>query len=87
MIKCSEAQFQYPLILLKDLSSALNKAFIRHLYIAKGSSGELRTQIHIAIKQGYIIDEKGIELIAMCKKLSSMIYKFILARKIKTRRT
>ena len=63
-----------------------NKAFIRHLYIAKGSSGELRTQIYIAMNQGYIPDQKGKDLIEMCKKLSAMIYKFIMARKIKERR-
>lgn len=63
-----------------------NKAFIRHLYIAKGSSGELRTQIYVAINQGYISDKKWKELIEMYKKLSAMIYKFIMARKIKERR-
>jgi four helix bundle protein len=43
--------------------------FIRFLYIAKGSSGELRTQLHLAIKIGYIelgpsiqaIDFKGFQ--------------------------
>lgn len=63
-----------------------NRAFIRHLYIAKGSCGELRTQLYIAIRQGYIAGQKGRELVDLCKKLSSMIYNFIDARKNKTRR-
>lgn len=63
-----------------------NRAFIRHLYLAKGSGGELRTQLYIAIRQGYIEDHKGRELVDLCKKLSSMIYNFIDARKNKTRK-
>lgn len=63
-----------------------NKGFIRHLYIAKGSGGELRTQIYIAIKQGYIVEVKGKELVELTKKLSAMISKFIAARKGKIRK-
>ena len=63
-----------------------NRAFIRHLYISKGSSGELRTQLYIAIKQGYIDQEKGSELVDLTKKLAAMISKFISARKDKVRR-
>jgi four helix bundle protein len=63
-----------------------NKAFIRHLYIAKGSGGELRTQLYIAIRQGYIENLKGKELVELCKKIGSMIYKFIDARKNATRK-
>ncbi len=58
-----------------------NKSFIRYLFIAKGSCGELRTQVYIAISQGYIDDEKGKDLINFCKKLSAMIYNFIISRK------
>lgn len=63
-----------------------NKAFIRHLYIAKGSGGELRTQLYIAIKQKYINQEKGQELIDFAKKLNRMIANFISTRKGKTRK-
>lgn len=64
-----------------------NKAFIRHLYIAKGSGGELRTQLYIAIRQGFIENQKGKELVDLTKKLAAMISNFIKARKIKTRST
>lgn len=63
-----------------------NRAFIRHLYIAKGSAGELRTQLYIAIKQGYINDKKGNELVDQAKKTAAMISKFIDVRKKKNRR-
>jgi len=62
-----------------ELSS--DRAFIRHLYIAKGSTGELRTQLYIAIRQKYIPHETGMEMIAHAKRLSGMIQKFITARK------
>jgi len=62
-----------------ELSS--DRAFIRHLYIAKGSSGELRTQLYIAIRQKYIPQNTGNEMIDQLKKLSSMIQKFITARR------
>jgi len=62
-----------------ELSS--DRAFIRHLYIAKGSAAELRTQLYIAIRQKYISDEPGNEIITHTKKLSGMIQKFITARK------
>lgn len=64
-----------------------NRAFIRHLYISKGSGGELRTQLYIAIKQGYIDQDKGNQLVDLTKKLSSMISKFISARKSKIRKS
>ena len=62
-----------------------NKAFIRHLYISKGSSGELRTQLYIAIDQEYIEFKKGHELIEDAKKIAGMIQNFIKARKNRIR--
>ena len=64
-----------------------NKAFIRHLNIAKGSGGELRTQLYIAIKQKYIEPERGAQMIAKTKKLGGMIYNFIVSRKNKPRKS
>ena len=62
-----------------ELSS--DRAFIRHLYIAKGSCAELRTQLYIANRQKYISPEVGLQLINRTKVLSGMIQKFIEARK------
>ncbi len=63
-----------------------NKAFIRHLYISKGSSGELRTQLYIAVDQRYIDETKGKELIARTKRLSGMINNFIVSRRNRVRK-
>jgi four helix bundle protein len=37
-----------------------NKQFVRYLYIAKGSSGELRSQLYVALDAGYL-DKKRME--------------------------
>jgi four helix bundle protein len=47
--------------------------FIRFLYIAKGSAGELRTQIYIAQQIGYLEREKYDELKARAEKISGML--------------
>ena len=60
-----------------------NKEFIWFLYIARGSCGELRTQIHLAISLNYINKETGQELINKTKKVSSMIYNLIKKREEK----
>lgn len=55
--------------------------FIRFLYIAKGSAGELRTQLIIAIKIGYLDDRTSIELLEKIKKIGGMIGNLIKALK------
>jgi len=64
-----------------------NRAFIRHLFISKGSGGELRTQLYIAIKRKYISPELGNELILKTKRLGGMIFNFIAARRRQNRFT
>ena len=49
------------------------KAFINFLYIAKGSCGELRTQIYLARKLGYIDAARMKKLVAKAKDVSRMI--------------
>ena len=53
------------------------KEEIQFLYIAKGSCGELRTQMYLAISFQYIDYEKGNILINRIAKLSIMIYNYI----------
>lgn len=62
-----------------------DKAFVRHLCIAKGSAGELRTQLYIAIRLNIVEEKPGLLLVDKTKKLSGMIYRFILARKKRQR--
>ena len=47
--------------------------FIQFLYIAKGSCGEVRAQLQIALDQCYIATEAYQSLIALARRTSSMI--------------
>ena len=47
--------------------------FIRYLYVAKGSAGEVMTQVIIAEEVGYLDREKSIELRQSVQQLSAMI--------------
>ncbi|MBU4446400.1 MAG: four helix bundle protein [Candidatus Marinimicrobia bacterium] len=60
-----------------------NKEYIQFLYIAKGSCGELRTQLYLAEKLGYITSENANQMINKTRKISSMIYNLIKTRKEK----
>ena len=53
------------------------KEVTQFLYIAKGSCGELRTQMYLAISFKYIDYEKGNILISRITRLSVMIYNYI----------
>ena len=54
-----------------------NAEFIQFLCIAKGSCGEVRCQLYIALDQHYIEQLNGESLISSYRKLSVMINKFI----------
>ncbi len=47
--------------------------FIRFLYIAKGSAGELRTQLYIAQQIGYLNDAEYERLEGKTTKISAML--------------
>ena len=54
-----------------------NKDFVKFLYIAKGSCGELATQLLLAGELGYIAKDKAIELeleaLTICKMIGGLI--------------
>lgn len=54
-----------------------NQEFIQFLSIAKGSCGEVRCQLYIALDQRYIEAQEAEALMDQHKKLSIMIYKFM----------
>ncbi len=54
-----------------------NKEFKNFLYIAKGSCGELRSQVMRAHDVNFITDETYDQMYADCKKLSIAIANFI----------
>ena len=57
--------------------SQTKKVFIRHLGIAKGSAGEVRSQLFIALDQNYVTDLEFRDLTEMCKKVSRQLSVFI----------
>lgn len=54
-----------------------NKEFLNFLYIAKGSCGEVRSQLIRANDIGYLTPEGYEELYSECRKLSASIMNFI----------
>lgn len=54
-----------------------NKSFIYFLIIAKGSCGELRTQLLLANRLSYISDDKYNHLLDRCLEVSKQLSGFI----------
>ena len=54
-----------------------NKEFVNFLYIAKGSCGEVRSQLIRANDVGYLTPDEYTELYNDCRKLSAAIMNFI----------
>ena len=54
-----------------------NKEFLNFLYIAKGSCGEVRSQLIRANDVGYLTSEEYRELYFECRKLSASIMNLI----------
>ncbi|MDR2358258.1 MAG: four helix bundle protein [Prevotellaceae bacterium] len=53
------------------------KEYTQFLYIAKGSCGELRTQLYLSASLEYITKETGLKLIEQYLALSVKIYNYI----------
>ena len=56
-----------------------NKEFIQFLYIAKGSFGELRSQLYRALDRDYINQNEFDELANQAMRISSLVQKLITA--------
>jgi four helix bundle protein len=54
-----------------------NREFVQFLSIAKGSSGELRSQLYVALDLSYISNEEFNSLIEKCNEISGMLNSLI----------
>jgi four helix bundle protein len=54
-----------------------NNEFIHFLYIAKGSIGEVRSQLYVALDLGYVEKDECDDLQQCCQVLSRRIHSFI----------
>ena len=54
-----------------------NKEFVKFLWIAKGSTGEVISQLHTALDIGYITRDQFSEIADKARDCSYLIYKFI----------
>jgi four helix bundle protein len=54
-----------------------NTEFVQFLYIAKGSCGEVRAQLTVAMDQGYVTEAECERLSDTCRVISGMLSSFI----------
>ena len=54
-----------------------NKEFVKFLWIAKGSAGEVVSQLYTAVDIGYLTDEQFERLSDQARRCSYIIYKLI----------
>ena len=50
-----------------------NQEFAQYLYVAKGSCGEVRSQLYVALDQKYVDQETTNDLLVVLRRLSVMI--------------
>ena len=58
----------------EGFESQTENVFIRHLGIAEGSAGEVRSQLYVALDQNYISQSEFFDLTELCKKTARQIY-------------
>lgn len=61
-----------------------NTELLNYLFIARGSAGEVRAQLYIALDLGYINKEEFDQGIQIVQNVSSLIYSFVQSLKSST---
>ena len=79
------ASVSVPSNIAEGFERQTNKEFIQFLYIAKGSCGELKTQIYLAKELEYLNQEDYKNMLKQSKLLSAKIQNFIKTRKTLTK--
>lgn len=54
-----------------------NRDFVKFLYIARGSCGEVRSMLYIAVELQYVSNKEFRELYSLCIEISRLIYGLI----------
>ena len=75
------ASVSVPSNIAEGFERQYNKEFIQYLFIAKGSAGEVRTQLVIAFKMGILSETDYEILLENTKRISAQLFNLIKTRK------
>jgi four helix bundle protein len=71
-IKCDVPRFQY-VEPCEGFERGGNQEFVQFLYVAKGSCGEVRSQLYVALDPQYVDKKVADNFLIILKCLSAMI--------------
>jgi len=77
------ASVSVPSNIAEGFERQYNNEYIQYLFIAKGSAGEIRTQLYIAQKLNYLDENESLILQEKSRKISAQLFTLIKTRKEK----